>query len=274
MMPWAHCVLKGLYTCGLAVTCYAGPTLWVLHATAARVQTCPRGLRSGIQDGMGTRPEGRDGGDLGFEGRKHYICASRLGLIRWYIIQMAFPAYQLEGNPCWRNTIDIHLPHHLLHCASPIGKQYSILVPQHLAEQGTQKSGGIRPHQRAGHIAVTSAGHGRWLERRPRKQSAGCTHVGAQQELSRLCMQRAHSRGPTRDNISQNPNTCSARSGTRPWPCTCSWCPTAPLPVGSLNDPAQEGAHDNVHYLDNLHTVTGPHNARNRTMMATIAYPG
>ena len=61
------------------------------------------------------------------EGRKYYICSSRLGLIRWDIIQHVKAVHDKMSN-----TSDVHLPHELLHCASNIGKQCSILVAHSL----------------------------------------------------------------------------------------------------------------------------------------------
>ena len=65
------------------------------------------------------------------EGRKDYICSSRLGLIRWYDrfrsdrrIQQVKAILDKV-----RYTNDILLPHELLHGASAIHKQSSILVP-------------------------------------------------------------------------------------------------------------------------------------------------
>ena len=59
------------------------------------------------------------------EGRKYYICSSRLGLIRWDIIQHVKAVHHKMSN-----TSDVQLPHELLHCASTIGKQCSILGQQ------------------------------------------------------------------------------------------------------------------------------------------------
>ena len=57
------------------------------------------------------------------EGRKYYICSSRLGLIRWDIIQHVKAVHHKVSN-----TSDVQLPHELLHRASTIGKQCSILI--------------------------------------------------------------------------------------------------------------------------------------------------
>ena len=61
------------------------------------------------------------------EGRNYYICSSRLGLIRWDVIQHVKAVHDKMSN-----TSDVHLPHELLHCASNIGKQGRILGPQSL----------------------------------------------------------------------------------------------------------------------------------------------
>ena len=61
------------------------------------------------------------------EGRKYYICSSRLGLIRWDIIQHVKAVHHKVSN-----TSDVQLPHELLHCASTIGKQCSILITHSL----------------------------------------------------------------------------------------------------------------------------------------------
>ena len=61
------------------------------------------------------------------EGSKYYICSSRLGLIRWDIIQHVKAVHHKVSN-----TSDVQLPHELLHCASTIGKQCSILITHSL----------------------------------------------------------------------------------------------------------------------------------------------
>ena len=68
---------------------------------------------------------------LGRKERKDYICSSRLGLIRWYDrfrsdrrIQQVKAILDKV-----RYTNDNLLPHKLLHGASAIHKQSSILVP-------------------------------------------------------------------------------------------------------------------------------------------------
>ena len=77
------------------------------------------------------------------EGRKDYICSSRLGLIRWYDrfrsdrrIQQVKAILDKV-----RYTNDILLPHKLLHGASAIHKQSSILVP-HTLQSRTLKDHG------------------------------------------------------------------------------------------------------------------------------------
>ena len=109
------------------------------------------------------------------EGRKYYICSSRLGLIRWDIIQHVKAVHDKMSN-----TSDVHLPHELLHCASNIGKQGPpgrILGPQSLQSRCTQRSCGVRPQQHAGHSADTFAGHEgscAATQEPPCMQPAGC----------------------------------------------------------------------------------------------------
>ena len=67
------------------------------------------------------------------EGRKYYICSSRLGLIRWDIIQHVKAVHDKMSN-----TSDVHLPHEVLHCASTISNQCSIFV-QHCLQSRALK---------------------------------------------------------------------------------------------------------------------------------------
>ena len=72
------------------------------------------------------------------EGRKElYICSSRLGLNRWYIIHQVKAVHDKMSDPSdvhlWAETsLKVVVDMEMLHCASTISKQCSMFVPHSL----------------------------------------------------------------------------------------------------------------------------------------------
>ena len=94
------------------------------------------------------------------EGRKDYICSSRLlGLIRWYDrFRSDQRIQQIKAIlDKVRYTNDILLPHELLHGASAIHKQSSILVPHTLQSRALEDHVAFDPNCR----------HKRWARGAP-----------------------------------------------------------------------------------------------------------
>ena len=130
------------------------------------------------------------------EGRKDYICSSRLGLIRWYDrfrsdrrIQQVKAILDKV-----RYTNDILLPHELLHGASAIHKQSSILVPHTLQSRALKDHVAFVPNctlvtqqtQALGPRGASAASLNHW-------EAVG-THPEAQQDTHATSSERLHER--------------------------------------------------------------------------------
>ena len=133
--------------------------------------------------------------------------------IEWIIIYSDQTSASSMSNQSMIKCNDVHLPHGTAAlCKAPPTKA------QHLvAEQGTQRSCGVRPQQHADHTADTSAGpEGRQCGGLERLQAVGA-HAEAQQNTHATSSERLHQQGgwPAQVVRPSTPPVVRKQKGTR-----------------------------------------------------------